>query len=61
MNEGSNGCHPSVIREPEVGNLVDMLVGMGAKIEGKGTDRLTIHGVEKLHPADSMPLRPFSY
>jgi UDP-N-acetylglucosamine 1-carboxyvinyltransferase len=39
-------------REPEVGNLIDMLIGMGAKIEGKGTDRLTIHGVEKLSPAD---------
>jgi len=40
-------------REPEVGNLIDMLTGMGAKIEGKGTDRLTIHGVERLMPADS--------
>lgn len=39
-------------REPEVGNLIDMLVGMGARIEGKGTDRLTIHGVETLSPAD---------
>jgi UDP-N-acetylglucosamine 1-carboxyvinyltransferase len=39
-------------REPEIGNLIDMLVGMGAKIEGKDGDRLTIHGVEKLSPAD---------
>jgi UDP-N-acetylglucosamine 1-carboxyvinyltransferase len=39
-------------REPEVGNLIDMLVGMGAKIEGKGTDRLTIEGVSHLSPAD---------
>lgn len=39
-------------KEPEIGNLVDMLVGMGAKIEGRGTDNLTIHGVEKLQPAD---------
>ncbi len=39
-------------REPEVGNLIDMLVGMGAKIEGKGTDRLTIEGVDRLSPAD---------
>lgn len=39
-------------REPEVGNLVDMLVGMGAKIEGKNTDRLTIQGVDTLNPAD---------
>jgi UDP-N-acetylglucosamine 1-carboxyvinyltransferase len=39
-------------REPEIGNLVDMLNGMGAKIEGKDTDRLTIHGVPHLAPAD---------
>ncbi len=39
-------------REPEIGNLVDMLNGMGAKIEGKDTDRLTIHGVPHLVPAD---------
>lgn len=39
-------------REPEVGNLVDMLNSMGARIEGKGTDRLTIEGVEQLKPAD---------
>jgi len=39
-------------REPEVGNLIDMLNGMGARIEGKDTDRLTIYGVERLSPAD---------
>ncbi|MFV0438669.1 MAG: UDP-N-acetylglucosamine 1-carboxyvinyltransferase [Desulfopila sp.] len=39
-------------REPEVGNLIDMLTGMGAKIEGRDTDRLTIEGVEHLSPAD---------
>lgn len=39
-------------REPEVGNLIDMLNGMGARIEGKDTDRLTIHGVDRLSPAD---------
>jgi UDP-N-acetylglucosamine 1-carboxyvinyltransferase len=39
-------------REPEVGNLVDMLNMMGAKIDGKGSDRLTITGVEQLQPAD---------
>ena len=38
-------------REPEVGNLIDMLTGMGARIEGRGTDRLTVHGVEQLEPA----------
>lgn len=39
-------------REPEVGNLVDMLILMGANIEGKDTDRLTIHGVNVLKPAE---------
>jgi UDP-N-acetylglucosamine 1-carboxyvinyltransferase len=39
-------------REPEVGNLVDMLIAMGADIEGKNTDRLIIHGVKSLKPAE---------
>nr|MDJ0621366.1 UDP-N-acetylglucosamine 1-carboxyvinyltransferase [Desulfocapsaceae bacterium] len=37
-------------KEPEVGNLIDMLQGMGAKIEGKNSDTLIVHGVEKLQP-----------
>lgn len=40
-------------REPEIGNLVDMLTAMGAEIEGRDTDRLTIHGVERLYAAES--------
>jgi UDP-N-acetylglucosamine 1-carboxyvinyltransferase len=39
-------------REPEIGNLIDMLNGMGARIEGRDSDRLTIHGVKTLTPAD---------
>jgi len=39
-------------REPEVGNLVDMLIAMGADIEGRDTDRLTINGVESLNAAE---------
>lgn len=39
-------------REPEVSNLVDMLISMGARISGKGTERLTIQGVKKLSPAE---------
>ncbi len=39
-------------REPEVGDLANLLVKMGAKIEGIGTDRLVIQGVEKLHGAE---------
>ena len=34
-------------REPEVVDLCDMLVKMGADIEGIGTSRLVIHGVER--------------
>lgn len=38
-------------KEPEIGDLIDLLNAMGAKIEGKDTSVLTIHGVEKLHGA----------
>ena len=31
-------------REPEIGDLCNMLVAMGAEIEGIGTSRLVIHG-----------------
>lgn len=36
-------------REPEIANLIDLLVAMGAKITGRGTDRLTVEGVASLH------------
>lgn len=39
-------------REPEIGNLIDMLTGMGATIEGRGSDQLTIHGVQNLRPTE---------
>jgi UDP-N-acetylglucosamine 1-carboxyvinyltransferase len=39
-------------REPEIVDLANMLVAMGAKIEGIGTSSLTIHGVESLHGCD---------
>jgi UDP-N-acetylglucosamine 1-carboxyvinyltransferase len=38
-------------REPEVTDLANLLVAMGAKIEGIGTDRLVIQGVPELHGA----------
>ena len=38
-------------QEPEVGDLAQFLVALGAEIEGIGTDVLTIHGVETLVPA----------
>lgn len=38
-------------REPEVTDLAELLVKMGAKIDGIGTDRLVVQGVDKLHGA----------
>ena len=38
----------NVAREPEIIDLADILNSMGAKIEGAGSDKITIHGVEKL-------------
>ncbi len=38
-------------REPEVTDLANLLVKMGAKIQGIGTDRLVIQGVPELHGA----------
>ena len=38
-------------REPEVSDLAQLLVRMGARIDGIGTDRLVVHGVERLHGA----------
>lgn len=35
--------------EPEVMDLIDALKKMGAKIDGAGTNKLTITGVKKLH------------
>ena len=38
-------------REPEIADLAQCLVAMGARIAGIGTDRLTIRGVTSLHGA----------
>ena len=38
-------------REPEISDLAECLVAMGARIDGIGTDRLTIEGVKALHGA----------
>ena len=38
-------------REPEIVDLADCLVAMGARIEGAGTSRITVHGVDRLHGA----------
>lgn len=37
-------------REPEIVDLCEMLISMGARIEGAGSNTLTITGVERLNP-----------
>jgi len=36
-------------QEPEIVDLANLLIAMGAKIEGQGTHRVRIQGVERLH------------
>jgi UDP-N-acetylglucosamine 1-carboxyvinyltransferase len=36
-------------QEPEIADLAEMLIAMGAKIEGHGTSRIQVQGVERLH------------
>ena len=36
-------------QEPEIPDLAEMLIKMGAKIEGHGTSKIHIQGVERLH------------
>src|SRR3984957_7016784 len=38
-------------REPEITDLAECLVRMGARISGIGTDKLIVEGVERLHGA----------
>jgi UDP-N-acetylglucosamine 1-carboxyvinyltransferase len=38
-------------REPEITDLAECLIAMGAKITGMGTDRLVVEGVPRLHGA----------
>jgi UDP-N-acetylglucosamine 1-carboxyvinyltransferase len=38
-------------REPEIADLAECLVAMGAQIDGIGSDRLVVHGVDALHGA----------
>jgi len=37
-------------REPEITDLAEMLTGMGARIDGAGTDTIRIEGVSELQP-----------
>ncbi len=36
-------------QEPEIPDLAEMLIAMGARIEGHGTSRIYIQGVDRLH------------
>ena len=38
-------------REPEIIDLAECLIAMGARIEGHGSDRISIQGVDALHGA----------
>jgi len=40
-------------QEPEVVNLADVLIGMGARIAGAGTDVIIIEGVDRLNPVEA--------
>ena len=42
----------NVAREPEIIDLCQMLVAMGARIDGISTSTLTIEGVDRLHPVE---------
>src|SRR5690606_14386214 len=37
--------------EPEVVDLAELLIAMGARIQGHGTPRIVVQGVERLHGA----------
>ena len=46
-------------QEPEIPDLAELLISMGAKIEGHGTSRIRIQGVDKLHaPAQAHRIVP---
>ena len=47
---GKSTLH-NAAREPEIVDLCNMLVAMGAQIEGIGSSDVTIHGVPRLHGA----------
>ena len=47
LAEGTTVIH-NAAREPEVVDLAECLISMGAHIEGHGTDTITIEGVESL-------------
>ncbi len=55
LAEGTTVMH-NAAREPEVVDLGNFLISLGARIEGLGTSTLTVEGVPRLSPAS----RPYS-
>ena len=49
LAEGTTVLH-NAAREPEIVDLADFLIAMGAEIEGAGTDTIRVQGVSRLHP-----------
>jgi len=52
LAKGITDIH-NVAKEPEIGDLIDFLNLMGAKIEGKDTSHLKIKGVDKLSAVET--------
>ena len=50
LAKGTSVLH-NAAREPEIVDLGHCLIAMGAKIEGLGTETITVHGVDSLHGA----------
>jgi len=55
LAEGTSVIH-NAAREPEIVDLANFLISLGANIEGAGTSTLTVHGVPRLTPAS----RPYN-
>ncbi|MFD1215336.1 UDP-N-acetylglucosamine 1-carboxyvinyltransferase [Microbulbifer celer] len=49
LAEGTTLLH-NAAREPEIVDLAEFLIAMGADIEGAGTDTIRVNGVDRLHP-----------
>ena len=47
LAEGKTVIH-NAAKEAEIENIADYLISMGAKIEGSGTEEITIYGVKEL-------------
>ncbi|MCK7595923.1 UDP-N-acetylglucosamine 1-carboxyvinyltransferase [Microbulbifer sp. CAU 1566] len=56
LADGTSVLH-NAAREPEIVDLADFLIAMGAQIEGAGTDTIRVHGVPRLSPC-TYPVMP---